>query len=67
MLLENIRRLCSQKPVSIAKLERETGIGNGTIGRWDVSSPSIENVQKVAEYFGVSVGDLLADNHETRE
>lgn len=67
MLLENIRRLCSQKPVSIAKLERETGIGNGTIGRWDVSSPSIENVQKVAEYFGVSVGDLLADNHEARE
>ena len=59
MLLENIRRLCSQKPVSIAKLERATGIGNGTIGRWDISSPSIENVQKVAEYFGVTVDELI--------
>ena len=60
MLLANIRRLCSKKMVSIAKLERETGIGNGTISRWDTSSPSIENVQKVAEYFGVSVDDLLS-------
>jgi len=64
MLLTNIRRLCSQKPVSIAKLERETGIGNGTISRWDISSPSVENVQKVAEYFGISIGELLAVNEE---
>ena len=62
MLLENIRRLCSKKPVSIAKLERETGISNGTIARWDTSSPTIENVQKVAEYFGVTVDELLAPN-----
>ena len=59
MLLENIRRLCSQKPVSIARLERETGISNGTISRWDTSSPTVENVQKVAEYFGVTVDQLL--------
>lgn len=60
MLLENIRRLCSKKLVSIAKLERATGISNGTISRWDKSSPTIENVQKVAEYFGVTVDELLA-------
>lgn len=60
MILENIRRLCSQKPVSIAKLERETGIGNGTINRWDRVSPSIDNVQKVADYFGVSVDALIS-------
>lgn len=64
MLLENIRRLCSKKAVSIAKLERETGIGNGTISRWDTSSPSIENVQKVADYFGVTVNDLLSPNNK---
>ena len=62
MLLTNIRRLCNEKHVSIAKLERETEIGNGTISRWDISSPSIENVQKVAEFFGVTVDELLSDN-----
>lgn len=66
MLLTNIRHLCSKKPVSIAKLERETGIGNGTISRWDTSSPSIENVQKVAEYFGVTVDELLSPMAPTK-
>ena len=60
MLLTNIRRLCSKKPVSIAKLERETGISNGTISRWDTSSPTVENLKKVADYFGVLVDDLIA-------
>lgn len=60
MLLESIRRLCSKKQVSIAKLERETGISNGTISRWGVSSPTVENVQKVADYFGVTVDELLS-------
>lgn len=60
MLLKNIRILCSKKPISIARLERETGISNGTISRWDTSSPTVENVQKVADYFGVTVDDLLS-------
>lgn len=62
MILENIKRLCNQKPVSIAKLERATGISNGTISRWDISSPTVENLQKVANYFGCTVDDLLKSN-----
>lgn len=64
MLLENIRRLCREKNVSIARLERETGIANGVIARWDASSPTVDNVQKVASFFGVTVDELLADNHK---
>lgn len=60
MILKNIRILCSKKPISISKLERELGIGNGTIGRWDKSSPSVESVKKVADFFGVTVDELLA-------
>ena len=67
MLLTNIRRLCNRKPISIAKLERETGISNGVISRWGTSSPSVENVRKVAEYFGVTVDQLLHGIPETDE
>lgn len=67
MLLMNIRLLCSRKPVSIAKLERETGISNGTIGRWGTTSPSVENVEKVAKYFGVTVDQLLHGIPEAAE
>lgn len=60
MLLKNITRLCKEKGVSIARLERESGIGNGTIGRWDRASPTLENVLKVAEYLGTTVDALLS-------
>lgn len=64
MLLKNITRLCKERGISIAKLERETGIGNGTIGRWGISSPSVENVRKVADFFGVTVDALISDRTE---
>lgn len=60
MLLANITQLCKDKGISIAKLEREIGISNGTIGRWDVSSPSVDNVRKVANYFEVTVDSLIS-------
>lgn len=59
MILYNIVRLCKEKGISIAKLERETGLGNATIRGWDVSSPTVEKLKMVADYFGVTVDSLL--------
>ena len=57
MILENITKLLKDR--TIAELEREVGFGNGTIRRWEDSSPSIDKVQKLAEYFNVSIDFLL--------
>ena len=65
MLLKNITQLCKEKNISIAKLERETGISNGTISRWGKSSPTVENVSKVAAYLGTTVDALISENHNT--
>ena len=62
MLYQNIVVLCKGKGISIAKLEKETGLGNGTVGRWEKSSPSVENVKKVADYFQVSVDYLISQS-----
>ena len=59
MIIERIRRLCDESGISIAKLEQECGLANATIRRWGASSPSAENLAKVADYFGVSVDFLL--------
>lgn len=61
MVFQNISKLCNKNNISIAKLEREVGIGNGTIGRWVNSSPTVENLKKVAAYFGVSIDALIAN------
>lgn len=59
MIYENIRKLCSEAHVSISRLERETGLGNGTIFRWKTGDPTVSKLKLVADYFGVSVDSLL--------
>ena len=56
-----IKELCASKKTTIKALERELGLGNGTIRRWDDSSPAYEKLQKVAEYFGITVAELTGE------
>ena len=59
MLYENVCDLCKKKGISIYKLEQETGLGNATIRGWQMSSPRTENLKRVADYFGVTIDELL--------
>lgn len=61
MIYENIVSLCKAKNISIAKLERETGLGNATIRTWETSSPSVDRLKKVADYLGVTIDSLLSE------
>ena len=60
MIYKNIVKLCKDRGISIAKLEQKTGLGNGTIGKWGTKSPNVDNVKKVADFFGVTVDSLMA-------
>lgn len=58
-LVEKIRALARQRDLSLPQLEQELGLGNGTISRWRSSSPNTEKLQKIADYFNVSMDYLL--------
>lgn len=64
MLIRNIRRLCTERGISIRQLERSVGLSNGIVASWEVKAPSVLKVKAVADYFGVTVDELLADNAE---
>ena len=59
MLIENITNLCKEKNITFAELERETGLGNGTIRRWDEMNPRVDRLKLVADYFGVTIDFLI--------
>lgn len=61
MILENIERLCRERKISIAALEREAGIGNGVIRRWGKLNPRVDLLKRVADRLEVSVDDLLKE------
>lgn len=67
MIYTNISNLCRANGISIARLERETGLGNATVRGWANSSPTVEKLKAVADYFGVTVDELLAEDGSTNE
>ena len=60
MIFDNISRLCSEKGISIARLERESGLGNATIRGWKTSQPTVDKLQAVARVLECDLNDLLA-------
>lgn len=60
MIYENIQVLCRKSQISISRLERETGLGNGTVCRWKESDPTVTRLKLVADYFGVTLESLIS-------
>jgi len=60
-LVVRIRNLCKEHGISMRRLERDNEFGNGLVAKWSHSSPSVAYLQKVAQYFGVSINYLLGE------
>lgn len=65
-MVRKIKDLAYEKDISLALLERTLNFSNGSIARWDKSSPSVDKVDKVAKYFNVSL-DYLLGQQATRQ
>lgn len=58
-IVDRIQELCKMRDVNIKILQNELGFSNAAIYRWDENSPSYDKLQKVADYFNVSVDHLI--------
>lgn len=58
-IFDRIEKLCSENGITVSKLSLELGFNKNTIHAWKKSSPSVDKVQLVAHYFGVSTDYLL--------
>lgn len=56
--------MCQKRGISISRLEKELGFGNATIRGWVSSSPTVERLKAVADYFGITVDDLISNRND---
>jgi transcriptional regulator with XRE-family HTH domain len=63
---ERIEILRKERGLSQGKLEKELGFSNGSISKWKKSAPTTERLQKVADYFNVSVPYLLGTEGQSK-
>lgn len=51
-LYENIKKACSERGISINKLETELRLPRSSVSKYNKNSPSIDKVQKIADFLG---------------
>lgn len=66
-LKERVKELANNKGLSLPALESTLGFGNGTILKWDKSTPNADKLTKVADYFNVSIDYLLGREEKQDE
>lgn len=64
MIYDRIKKLCKDKKISVNKLEETLEISKGSLCKIDVNKPSAEKMQKLADFFGVTV-EFLATGEES--
>lgn len=63
LFYEQFNKLCLAHNIKETSLARELGMGASAPGRWkNGSTPDLVNAKKIADYFGVTVDSLIAEN-----
>jgi transcriptional regulator with XRE-family HTH domain len=54
-----IKKLCTEHGIALTALEKELEFGRGSLGKLKSGGTSAKRLQKVADYFGVSINYLM--------
>ena len=65
-MYDNVKKICEEKGISVGKIEKDLQLSNGSICKWNENEPGIRKVQKVADYLGVSIEELLKDEQKEK-
>ena len=63
MLYNNVKAVADKRGVSISAMERDLDLPRSSVCKWNENEPGVRKVQKVADYLGVTVKELLNDDN----
>lgn len=67
LLVKSIRELCLKKGVAISQLENDLNFGAGLISRWTKSSPSLDKIIDIADYFNISLDEVVGHQNAVND
>ena len=65
-LVERIKKIAKTKGETLTSIERELKFSKSSMRKWDIQSPSIDKLIKVAEYLDTTI-DFIATGKEKYE
>lgn len=65
MFWKNLIKICNEKNTTPTSVVKDLKIAGGNVTRWKNGSiPRDTTLKKIADYFGITVTDLLAENEK---
>ena len=61
-IYERIKTIAQSKGYSINRLEKELSLPRSSISKYNKNAPSVERVQKIADFLGVTVSDISGES-----
>lgn len=58
-IYDRIKDACREQGISVTRVEKESGLSNGSISKWNESSPTVDKLNAVAKVLNKTIDDLL--------
>lgn len=65
-ILDRIKKLCKLKGITLSRMEKDIGLSQGAAYKWKNSSPSLEVLEKLSNFFNVSVDYIMSGNEKEK-
>lgn len=59
LIYDRLKEVCKEKGTSAASVEKQAGLGNGAVTKWNDFSPTVKNLKAVADVLGVPIEYFL--------
>lgn len=59
VIYDKIKKICTERKISVTSVEKEAGLSNGAISKWGDKMPLADNLYSVARVLNVTVEELL--------
>lgn len=67
LLVSSIKALCDKNNISVSKLEKDLKFSAALISRWKDKIPSLDKIIDIADYFHVSLDEVVGRNQEIED
>lgn len=65
-LYEQIKEAANAKGYSINRLEKELGFPRSSISKYNKNIPSMEKIQKIADFLNLSISDIIKEENDKK-
>lgn len=59
IIVDSIKKLCKDKNITVSQLEKEIGLSQGLVSKWMNTTPSLDKIVDIADYFRVTLDEVV--------